>query len=55
MNKEYIRVPDKEAGDNHKCACCCITQQCICNLKYQEIHNMGCCSDGYFYKEKKSV
>jgi len=53
MNKEYERVSDKELNGQHKCSVCEITQKCICNLDYQEDNNMGNCSEGYYYKEKK--
>jgi hypothetical protein len=53
MNKQYIQVSDKELNGQHKCSVCDITQQCICNLDFQKDNNMGQCSEGYHYKEKK--
>jgi hypothetical protein len=53
MNKEYERVSDKELNGQHKCSACCITQQCICSLDFQEENGLGNCNDGYHYKEKK--
>jgi len=53
MNKQYIQVSDKELNGQHKCSVCDITQQCICNLDWQEANGLGNCSLGYYYKEKK--
>lgn len=53
VKHKYIKVPDSNAGDQHKCAVCCITQQCICNIDYQKEHGIGDCSKGYYYEERK--
>ena len=53
VERDYIRVSDKELNGSHKCSVCEITQKCICNLDYQEEHGLGNCTEGYYYKEKK--
>ena len=52
MNKQYIQVSDKELNGQHKCSVCDITQQCICDLSFQEKEGMGNCKDGGYHYRK---